>query len=157
MKVGFTGTKQGMTVVQEDSVGHLVDSFTDEWFGLDRIFGHHGDCIGADAQFHDILLRCWPDRSYIVIHPPKNDKYRAFCHHFNEIREPKDYGVRDKDIVKETDVLIATPRGFGEELRSGTWMTIRIARKLNKDIYIIWPDGKVEKEINKDVIKRVYS
>ncbi|MBA3354736.1 MAG: hypothetical protein H0U18_02115 [Pyrinomonadaceae bacterium] len=33
-----------------------------------------------------------------------------------------------------------TPR---EQLRSGTWSTIRKARKARKQVTIVWPDGKV--------------
>jgi hypothetical protein len=157
MKIGFTGTKHGMTPKQAGKLIDLLSDFLDECPCLGKLQGHHGDCVGADQQFHMILLDF--DDSYIVVHPPKNDKYRAFCEGYDEIREPKDYGVRDKDIVKETDFLIATPLTYGEQLRSGTWMTIRIARKLNKDIYKIWPDGKVEQEINnhREKLTKFYS
>lgn len=100
---------------------------------------HHGDCIGADAQAHSIA------REYnrpVTIHPPDDDSKRAFCEGASSIREPKPYLARNKDIVTETEWLIATPKGYSEELRSGTWATIREARRQKKPITIIWPDGR---------------
>jgi len=43
--------------------------------------------------------------------------------------------------VDETEWLWAIPGEFKEVLRSGTWSTIRYARKKGKKVLIIWPDG----------------
>jgi hypothetical protein len=40
--------------------------------------------------------------------------------------------------------MVATPRGFKEELRSGTWATIRYTIKMKKLLTIIWPDGTIK-------------
>lgn len=53
--------------------------------------------------------------------------------------EPK----RNHDIVDATEWLIATPKKF-EEIRSGTWATVRYAKKVKKPVTIIWPDGSIE-------------
>ena len=45
----------------------------------------------------------------------------------------------------ETDMLVACPKG-PEEVRSGTWSTVRFARKRGKRIVIIMPDGTVTEE-----------
>lgn len=105
---------------------------------------HSGDCIGADKEFHDIAksLGHWS-----VGHPPLNFYKRAFCD-FDEERRPQEFLVRNKIIVDESDQLIATPKGFVEELRSGTWSTIRYARKNVTSIVIVWPDGRVTEEGN---------
>lgn len=50
-------------------------------------------------------------------------------------------GKINRDIVAETDELIATPKGFQEERRSGTWATVRYALKARKPVTVIWPDG----------------
>ena len=60
-----------------------------------------------------------------------------------DIRTPRPYLSRNKDIVRETDMLIATPAEAEEQRRSGTWSTIRFARKLGKPVFVIWPDGTV--------------
>jgi hypothetical protein len=141
--LGYTGTKKGMTFQQKDRIVEFIDKLEKiELKGFDGywLHGHHGDCQGGDKEFHEILLEYG---SYIVVHPPVNNKYRAFCQLYNKIREPKPYGVRDKDIVKECEMLIAAPVGYQEELHSGTWWTVRIARRLKRNTYIIFPDGSV--------------
>lgn len=103
---------------------------------------HHGDCIGADKEAHDIMVH----EHHIVIHPPSNPKKRAFCqgeHFCIEYRKPKDYISRNHDIVDETDMLIACPCGHSEVIRSGTWATIRYATKRGKLVFIIYPDGTI--------------
>jgi hypothetical protein len=68
MKIGITGTKKGMSTNQKISLCLLFEDFDiiDEF--------HHGDCIGADAEAHDIL----DGNVYIVVHPPTIPKYRAY-------------------------------------------------------------------------------
>jgi hypothetical protein len=135
MKMGFTGTKRGMTDKQKLVVRHLL------LFNGVKEF-HHGSCIGADQQAGDIATLL---NIRIIIHPPLDHKYMANCSG-QEIRLEKSYLVRDKDIVDESDCLIATPKEFVEELRSGTWSTVRYARKQKKPIFIVWPDGNILKE-----------
>lgn len=98
---------------------------------------HHGDCVGADAEAHDFVRELAP-KCTIVGHPPNIDRYRAFkqC----DVLWPcKPYLVRDRDIVVCADRLIATPKGSHEILRSGTWTTIRYARKAKKEPIVIKP------------------
>jgi hypothetical protein len=45
------------------------------------------------------------------------------------------------DIVVESELLIATPKEVKEQLRSGTWATVRRARKVGIPIILITPDG----------------
>jgi hypothetical protein len=47
--------------------------------------------------------------------------------------------MRNVNIAKETDLLIATPRESKEQKRGGTWFTVRHARKLEKEVIILWP------------------
>jgi hypothetical protein len=77
-----------------------------------------------------------------MLHPPVNSKYRAFFQ-ADIICEPREYIVRDHHMVDLSRRLIATPQTFEEQIRSGTWATIRYARKLRLKITIIYPDGSV--------------
>lgn len=133
--VGFTGTKKGMTKSQKEKVRFFLVTWSVKIF-------HHGCCIGADDEAGIISLSL---SIHVIGHPPIIEKYKAdcICH---EYREPKSYFVRDHDIVDETDCMIATPKNQFEELRSGTWATVRYARKQGKHIYFIWPDGGVTEE-----------
>ena len=68
--IGFTGTRRGMTQRQIERVTELIAKHEPKVV-------RHGDCIGADAQFHEICLASvWCD---IIIHPPSNPSARAYC------------------------------------------------------------------------------
>ena len=109
---------------------------------------HHGDCVGADSNAYNIIRHIIPTCP-IHIHPPEKEKTRAFCDGYSVIHEPKPYIERDKDIVDAVDVLVATPRGSNEELRSGTWATIRYARKKGTvRVIIIYPDGTMNQPVD---------
>lgn len=136
MEIGFTGTQLGMTVQQKDRVRLLLEK-------LDPTGVAHGDCIGADAEFHNICLQLG---KWIRIHPPYKGTKRAYCKEWNEILPGKDYLVRNRDIVAGVDCLIACPAEYDEQLRSGTWATVRYARERGIPIYVIQPDGSIRVE-----------
>ena len=133
MKIGFTGTREGMSIRQ------LVVLRTQ--FAKHATEFHHGDCIGADAQAHEVMR----EHSYakIVLHPPASTSLRAHCPGAHESRMPTPYLSRNRAIVDETEMLIAMPAEFTEQQRSGTWSTIRYARSVGKKMVIIFPDGTV--------------
>jgi hypothetical protein len=136
LKIGFTGTKNGMTFDQKNNFLVTLDELNDEHH-LEEF--HHGDCIGADEDAHQIVETYFP-HVMIHIHPPENGYKRAFCKGgFSHQERP--FLVRNRHIVDLTDVLIATPDGDNEQQRSGTWSTIRYAKKINKDVTIIGPSG----------------
>ena len=147
MKIGFTGTHVGMTAPQIATFSNII-KIIDEGINAINIDAvhefHHGDCIGADAIAHEIVSKqsLYHD---IVIHPPLDNKKRAFCAIGIDdvVLPPKSYLERNRDIVDECTILIATPKGFKEELRSGTWATIRYAQKRRKPVLIIQPDGNL--------------
>ena len=145
IRVGFTGSQGGMKSEQVTALRLLLEEifrypadflpsapFAD--LDLPRVAElHHGDCIGSDAQAHKIAR----ELGYRVVgHPPINSSKRAFCD-FDELREPREYLIRNHDIVDETNVMVATPDA-PETLRSGTWATIRYARSLERNIGVIY-------------------
>jgi len=130
MIIGFTGTRAGMTEAQKKVVARLLEEHKPSEV-------HHGDCIGADAHFHE-LARDIPR----VGHPASGvGDQRAFCQNLSRTYESKPPLERNHDIVNASDFLIATPKESREVLRSGTWATIRYALKANKLVHIILPDG----------------
>lgn len=133
MIIGFTGSRTGMSVNAYKKLQEFLNA-------NEIIEGHHGDCIGADTTFHRELEQ---RNVKIVIHPPDNDQLRAF-NNSQYMMPVKPYLMRNKDIVKACDVLIAFPSQYVELLKSGTWSTIRYARKINKKVYIFYPDGFIE-------------
>jgi len=102
----------------------------------------HGDCIGADTDFHIILQRYFKTVP-IIIHP-SNLKTRAWNSGAIKVHDPKDPLDRDHDIADASDIMIATPKGFAEERRSGTWTTVRYSKRTNKKTMIIYPNGEMK-------------
>lgn len=128
--VGFTGTQVGVTPQQLVSLLGVMTK-------LRHATLHHGDCVGADNQAH-VIARELGMR--VVLHPPDNDVKRAFCD-FDECRLARPYLDRNRDIVNESDILVACPKEKDEQLRSGTWATIRYARRIKMPVLLVYHDG----------------
>jgi hypothetical protein len=142
MRIGFTGTSEGLTLEQESAVDARLWLFRESDKAKEF---HHGLCIGADKQAHNIAF----EMDYNIIgHPPSNTYKMASIpkEQFTEIRQPKDFMARNLDIVLETDVLLVCPKEFTEQLRSGTWATYRRAKWNKKSRIIIFPDGTTRRE-----------
>jgi hypothetical protein len=134
MRYGFTGSSTITFPPQRSAFTSWLSAHRNEMEGLD-----HGDCVMAD-EFAHAMVREFTDAK-ITIHPPTNDSKRAFCMGDHEWL-PKPYLARNKDVVDATETLLAMPHGE-EELRSGTWSTIRYAHKRGKPVIIFWPDGQI--------------
>lgn len=133
MIVGFTGTRKGMNSSQEDRLRGLLSDWQRLW--PDHQIFVHGGADGADTQAHAIAVELgygvevrptpenmvnWINRLDVaVVHPPK---------------PPLD---RNLDIVSQCEVLVATPYEREEIMRSGTWATVRAARKQSKHYAIL--------------------
>ena len=136
LKVGFTGTRHGMTKKQRDELEKLVQEKDVGEF-------HHGMCVGSDEQAHAIIFKKAPQAN-IVGHPPKAVATMAELH-CDKVLEADSWSRRNKSIVDSSDYVIATP-DTKERVGSGTWKTIRYARKKGKRIYIIHKNGRVSIE-----------
>ena len=136
--LGVTGTQGGMTIHQKSTAVRYI-----EW--LHEQFGvlHHGDCIGVDIEFHDLARQLTKWR--IVSHPCTITAKRAYSD-AKMSYEPKSPLERNHDIADSIGMLLVFPKGYQEELRSGTWATVRYARKRKIPIWIIYPDGNSKKD-----------
>jgi hypothetical protein len=128
MKIGFTGTRKGMSQ-------HQKEQFVLKMFELDPSEFHHGDCEGADAEAHDIIREFFP-LVKIICHPPKSNSQRAWKH-CDDYMDPLPYLTRDYKIVDDVDYMFGAPLQDNEIIRSGTWTTIRYSRKKNKLLTIL--------------------
>jgi hypothetical protein len=138
--IGFTGTRIGMTSAQKQRVISFLSRIKHE-FPNHEWWGHHGDCIGADEDFHNLLRKA---DFKIYGHPPGNPKLRAFLT-FDDCDKPEIYRIRNHNIVRESRILIATPRLPEQDSSqgySGTWATVRYARQRKKPYIVIMPDGE---------------
>lgn len=138
--LGITGSRDGASERQKKTLSALMSL----WIRIttDPSF-HHGDCEGVDDESVTLAFVFGMN---LVCHPPLNEKYRSSSTTripYQEIREPKEYMHRNRDIVNESSVLIAVPDTFSEVLRSGTWSTVRYAMRIKKLVIVIWPDGSM--------------
>lgn len=134
MKVGFTGTRAGLSEAQVAALRDLLEAYTPR--PTDE--AHHGDCQGADVAFATYAesLGMWT-----VAHPSEN-RWRAYTKSRTILPVKKEMD-RNRDIVRVCDLLIACPENM-EKRRSGTWATVRFARKMERPHTLIWPDGRID-------------
>ena len=143
MNIGFTGTRNGMTEDQWNWTRLLIRQHLDP--GENSL--HHGCCIGADVQAHNIGRSIKEDgftHFGIVAHPPFINKYRAHIDDMDVEMPTRDYLQRNRNIVNSCNLLIACPSG-DEVQGSGTWWTIRYALSRKVALTIIMPDGTITK------------
>lgn len=133
LHVGFTGPRSGMTPYQRDRLRARLAELQAEH---GEVVFHYGQAVGADAVAGAIAHALgWR----VVSHPSDRAAATATVVPGAEVREPKPPLVRNRDIVHESDVLLATPRTVEEELRSGTWATIRYALRVGVPVELIYP------------------
>ncbi len=138
MRVGFTGTRAGMT-------GPQFAAFVMSLPAGMTLF-RHGCCIGADEEAALHVADMVPIIA-VFGHPSDmpamtSEDALAAC---ADTATPERPIHRNRHIVDGSDMLIASPSG-PETMRSGTWSTIRYARKMGKPITICWPNGAVTEE-----------
>lgn len=137
--IGITGTRLAPTLLQAGRLGATLQRLIGE--GYDEL--EHGDCNGFDALAHDLAM---PLGLTVSVRPPLDPTHRAFRvgHHGYE---PAPYMTRNRLIVMDCTVLIAgpaCPENAVGSIRSGTWATVRMARRMGTPVTLIWPDGRVE-------------
>lgn len=124
--IGITGSREGMTYGQRQRVEALISDYSPrgQFANGAPILFHHGDCVGVDAQAHELASH-WG--LVTVAHPPTVSRLRAYCK-ADIIHYPKPYLQRNRDIVNAVQFLIVVPSGAeDQQARSGTWATKRMA------------------------------
>jgi hypothetical protein len=140
VSIGFSGTRHGLNDFQKAFLKQLLQDKCGTF--------HHGDCVGADSDAHDIV-KSFHDKWRIIIHPPENPRFRAFKQG-GQVLKPKGYYARNYDIAEESNVFVGMPIGPTE--KGGTWNTINQFRSIlafefdtnapPRQGYIILPDGR---------------
>lgn len=128
MRIGFTGTRSGMSDLQKQSVIDFIKSKV-----ITKII--HGGCIGADMDFHYICKDYY--REVYPGHFKNNPNDRTLQGNYLDadlIHESQSHFKRNRDIVDNCDILIATP--YNNNGKGGTWYTINYAKKIGKPIII---------------------
>jgi len=128
--VGVTGSRSEISAAQKERLYALLERHA--------LVLHHGDCLGADATAHAMAQQLLID---VVVHPPTNPKARAWCMSL-DILPPKPYLERNHDIVDASRLLLAFPATYKQQVRSGTWATIRYGLKVGCPTIVVLPNGK---------------
>jgi len=117
--VAFTGTRAGMSEAQLDQLESVL-----RWLRLafadyaGRVVLHEGEARGADLQAKALAERLGGFR--IAEHPAGRDPL-----------------ARNRDMVDASSVLVAAPATDREAQRSGTWATVRYARRLCRPVIML--------------------
>lgn len=133
MILAFTGTSQGMTANQRAKVASLLIKF-----GPTLHTVVHGGCVGADEEFHAL---CLTRGLRIHVWPSNLQGKWGNWEGAEEVHDPMPPLDRNTEIVREGTHLLAAPKEFQEVLRSGTWSTVRRAKKQRRGYVIVDPSG----------------
>jgi hypothetical protein len=137
--IGFTGTRDGMTPQQRAAVTKILERYCSRFGALVG----HGDCLGADAEFDEIAASLGIQRA---TYPCDIESMRAHCEVRGalQVTEPVGPLLRNGWIVRDALAMIATPKESTEQLRSGTWATVRLARrKIGLPLLLVAPNGNL--------------
>lgn len=158
MRIGFTGTSEGMTQEQRTQLFLFISNLMHEESGKKgTVEFHHGMCEGADDEFHQITAHYSAGPIVKIIGHPGVTKNGFAWKRGGEVPKivlpEKEYIPRNHDIVEATEILLASPKEMNVRrtdrfrtwtpIRSGTWATIRYAEMRKKRVVIFWPDGTV--------------
>lgn len=142
MIISVTGTRNGMTDEQACIFEGLMPRMAEF---------HHGSCEGVDVQAAIIVDKMFLPvaRPKIISHPgPDDDPHRALSGVDDVILPGKTHFARNRDLVNICDVLYALPGENWEKgqvpRRGGTAYTVTYARKIGKQVTIIYPNGGIE-------------
>lgn len=133
--IGFSGTRNTSILGSLPKIEALVSELPE---GTRVVTGA---CQGADAMVARAAKRAGYHVHTIV---PANRRvvdvdWQRYCDTFEEMPAGTDYRARNKRIVELSDRLIALPEypeTAVQSQRSGTWMTVRIARHAGKPVTV---------------------
>jgi len=140
LKVAFTGTRSEMTALQRQVISDYLRSVFQPFpaFFVAAFEAMHGDCLGADAEFHQLIRNEYPYNQITTYFVP--GPMRAGCAADTEI-ECKGHISRNKLMVKRADILIGAPPTEDPQPRGGTWATIREGTRRDRSGCYVTPAG----------------
>lgn len=124
-----------LRTIQQMKADHFVSGAAVgvDTFACRTAFAFHPDAVHTvvvpAAPHNEDLVRWATEKGITVVRMPGVGSV------------PKAYRERNEAMIDGADYLVAFPYSRDEVTRSGTWMTIRIARKAGKKIYGFPLDG----------------
>lgn len=131
MKIGFTGTREGMSDRQSTALAKLLANFAAT---SQIVYLLHGGCHGSDEAARDAAIVLGVKT---ICYPGDVTQYVNNITINFECKQPIDYLTRNGIIVEQCDILIAAPLDMVPQRRGGTWYTIRKAQEYNKPCVIL--------------------
>lgn len=132
--VGFTGTRN-LTPADNPLLERVVDSLAGDTMVVT------GACHGVDAQVATYAFTAPAGLKIHTVVPSDRSRvdpdWLGWCHTYEEMPPGTTYRDRNVRIVAQSDRLIAFPdhaEDAPESRRSGTWQTVRLARKAGKPV-----------------------
>lgn len=147
VSLGITGSRVPLADAQKHSLGIMITAIM-RITGLKAI--HHGCATGTDETSHGIALTI--PGADIYGHPGYgNNKSQPHLmdlrpEEFTLLYPAKPYRERNKDIVTYSRLILACPlypENDTRSARSGTWQTVRLARRTQKPVILIIPNGGI--------------
>lgn len=148
-RMGFTGTRS----VPFDRVADVLAFLTRESHEFDEFTT--GACTGFDAIAAHYLIDQNPNALHRLVVPANRsqvdgeiiERFRRLeddRHVIEYMPEGTSYRERNERILDHSDALLAVadhPEIHSKSVRSGTWMTVRIARRRGIPIegLVLWP------------------
>jgi predicted Rossmann fold nucleotide-binding protein DprA/Smf involved in DNA uptake len=132
--VGFTGTRSA----NHRDAGKIADILAELSPDSTVVTGA---CVGVD-MFVAAIARRLGMKVHTVVPADRSRVgrlWRQNCTTFEEMPPGTDYRDRNERIVALSDRVIAIPEApedAPESRRSGTWMTVRIARRAGKSVQV---------------------
>lgn len=139
-RVSFTGTRDGdlISMHREAVTFHVADALRSAGLGAELRF-NTGGCVGFDSWAGQYVLRAFPKVDHHVYVPldtsrvdPWWDVPPATLAGVKVHEGIASYRERNAQLVANADFLIAVtehPEDDARSQRSGSWMTIRMARR----------------------------
>lgn len=141
--VGWTGSRD-LTDAMRAAIDTYLDYLATRYRATRDVKVVHGGCLGVDEYVSkSASARGIPQ---VTIFPSNMSQAATACRYRSQevvqMPEGSTYRQRNEAIVKLATTLVAVPR-FAEDhprmRRSGTWMTIRIARRRGVPLEVLGP------------------
>jgi len=141
--LAVTATRQGLTSAQQQMFISVVRNLV-----CDSFVFHHGAAIGGDAELAYLAsgFRQQGKTIRIVAWPSNLASQRSSSAVLasDEVKPEMPPLERNVAMIAGADLLLAFPAGFEEEVRSGTWATIRAAERNGIRVTVVWPNGSLQ-------------
>ena len=133
MTVGFTGTRKGMTHAQKSQLCVILSILANH---TANVF-HQGGADGADLQAVELARHFKFDVTWHPADGHRGDAVLRANGTVDIVHDELPPLVRNYNIVRACDLLVAAPETDKEVLRSGTWATVRAARQMGKPVVML--------------------